>query len=108
MNTFYDVQEWDRAQKRASYHRKKIDNSPKKIIVRSEKIVCTCKHFILRPGVSHNENLRYPRFFKENVSTPNEIYRHHQTKFDFFYITPIRPPPKSKKAFNFSRKIYYE
>ena len=35
---------------------------------------------------------------KENVSAPNEIYRYHQTKFDF-YITSIRPPPKSKKVF---------
>jgi len=35
--------------------------------------------------VSHNENLRYPRCCKENVSALNEIYRHHQTKFDFLF-----------------------
>ncbi len=45
------------------------------------------QNFSSFPGVSHNEYLRYPRCCKENVSSPNEIYRHYQTKFDFFYYT---------------------
>ena len=62
--------------------------------VRSQKILYAHKKVSLMPlrkffthnaEVSLNENLRYPRFCKENVSAPNEIYRYHQKKFDFLY-----------------------
>ena len=52
-------------------------------------------------GISHNENLRYPRCCKENVSAPNEIYRHHRTKFDFILYYTNKTATNIKKNFHF-------
>ncbi len=77
--------------KKYSYTRKiykgtrAFDELPKKITRPSAYIINTETLFLVVADVRQTENLRFPCCFKENVSVPNEIYRHHQIKFDFLY-----------------------